>query len=245
MIYRSILTNEGKSQLDKAIANGSTVNWNKFGVGDGNGTYIDPLPIMTDLVNRKWIGNLVGVYISDYNPGQVTFNGVIPQSVSGFTIREVGIFDENENLVAVSRCNFIELTEENETEVEIDFDLIVQDAEDITVVFEDSSFHVTRDYVDGKFNELLLKMDEKLEDYQDNKDTDYINFKKEVQESLKETDKKIEDLEDELNEQYTQKIDDLNTTIEDLNSKIEEINEILDTLSYLDDEAIRELFVNN
>lgn len=227
MIFRSILTNEGKSQLDRAIANGTVVNWNKFGVGDGNGGYIDPLPNMEDLVNRKWIGNLVGVYISDNNPGQVTFNGLIPPSVYGFTIREVGIFDENEKLVAISRSNFIELTEENQTEVEFNFDLIVQDAEDITVVFEDSSYHVTRDYVDGVLNSVLLKMEDKLLEYEDNRTDDYESFKEQVQKELDDKDRKIEELEDEL----TQKID--------------EINELLDTLSYLDETAIRELFNNN
>lgn len=226
MIYRSILTNEGKSQLDQAIANGTTVNWNKFGVGDGNGSYIDPVPEMTDLVNRQWIGNLVGSFISDNNPGQVTFNGVLPPTVYGFTLREVGIFDENEKLVAVSRCNFIELTADNETEIEINFDLIVQDAEDITVIFEDSSFHVTRDYVDGLFNSILIKVDEKFEDLDFDSDKDYEEFKEEVQEALKEKDQKIEELEDELTQ------------------KIKEINDVLDTLSYLDDDAIRAMFTS-
>lgn len=250
MIYRSILTNEGKRQLDQAIATGSQVNWNRFAVGDGGGSFIDPLPTMTDLVNRQWSGDVTGVFISDYDPGQVTFNGVIPTSVTGFTIREVGILDSNDTLVAISRSNFIELNSDNETEIEINFDLIVRDAEEITVVFEDSTHGVTKDYVDGLFNSAKLYTDKEIEKLKSSQEdstkaleTSLSEITKQVQENKESTTERINELNKKLEEEKLDKetrMSELETSFGDLqtstNNKLESFSSTLeDSVSSFED----------
>lgn len=101
--FYSILTNVGKAKLANSAALGNKVNFSKLKLGDGNGNYYNPSENQTELINKVWEGNIGNVKIDDENSNWVIIETVIPATDGGFYIREGGIFDEEGDLIAISK----------------------------------------------------------------------------------------------------------------------------------------------
>lgn len=145
---RSTLTDLGKREIKEAIANETTVRWRKIAVGDGGGDEIIPSTNMIQLVNQTWVGNLSSRDIDPQDPQRVIFHATIPNQITGFTIREVGILNENDELMAVSRSNVIdkEMGQASGGYIDVDlyFSVIVQDARCIEIIPEQNVETATR-----------------------------------------------------------------------------------------------------
>lgn len=70
-------------------------------VGDGGGAGNSVSPTMSELINETWRGEASAPIRDPNNPSLLTFEATIPADVGGFTIREVGLYDELGQLVAV------------------------------------------------------------------------------------------------------------------------------------------------
>ncbi|MDR1398091.1 MAG: phage tail protein, partial [Desulfarculales bacterium] len=70
-------------------------------VGDGNGSLPVVEPSQTELLNEVWRGPVNGVTVNPDDPTDVLVDAVIPNNVGGFFIREWGIFDADNKLIAV------------------------------------------------------------------------------------------------------------------------------------------------
>lgn len=101
MAYSTILTDTGQQILANAEATNTKVDFAYIAVGDGNGVEPTPDPTQTTLVNEVWRGNVNNIYIDPDNPSWIVIEGIIPASDGGFWIREIGVFDSNNNLVLV------------------------------------------------------------------------------------------------------------------------------------------------
>lgn len=101
--YGTLVTDVGVQLITAAIMQGAKVNITHLAVGDGNGAYYQPLPSMTKLKNEKWRGEVNSVLVSEQSPNMIDIVAVVPSSVGGWTIREMSVFDEAENMIAV--CN--------------------------------------------------------------------------------------------------------------------------------------------
>ena len=101
--FYTILTQIGKAQIANASALGTKVEFKYFALGDGNGNYYNPTENQTELVNEVWRGQIGQVVIDEENPNWIVLETVIPASVGGFNIREAGVFDENNNLLAIGK----------------------------------------------------------------------------------------------------------------------------------------------
>lgn len=100
MAYETILTNVGLQKIASATPE-HQLKINRIAVGDGNGGYSPLDPDMTELVNEVWRGP-ASAPIRDRNDATVIiFEGQIPANVGGFFIREVGIFDDAGDLIAI------------------------------------------------------------------------------------------------------------------------------------------------
>lgn len=106
--YGTLVTDIGHEKIAEALQSGTTVNWNQIAVGDGNGSYYKPSVEQKELVNECWRGSLLDKNILGDNNNQVEFHGVIPSDVGGFYIREIGIFDDEDNLVVIGNYPEIE-----------------------------------------------------------------------------------------------------------------------------------------
>ncbi len=102
--FYSILTNIGKAKVANSIGLGTKVNFSKMKVGDGGGSYYEPTEGQTDLKNVVWEGNINHVTVDEKNPNWIHIEVMIPSTIGGFTIREYGAFDDENNLIGICKC---------------------------------------------------------------------------------------------------------------------------------------------
>ena len=101
MAFYTILTDIGKAKLANATALGSSVSLSEIAVGDGNGVATSPTTTDTTLVNEVWRAALNNISVDATNTNWIVAEGYIPATDGGFTIREVGLFDVDGDLIAV------------------------------------------------------------------------------------------------------------------------------------------------
>ncbi|NEZ47951.1 phage tail protein, partial [Clostridium niameyense] len=101
--FYTLLTDVGKAKIANATALQTKVNFTKLLVGDSNGSYYEPTQDQTKLKNKVWEGGIGNISIDKDNPNWIVLESVIPSNVGGFTIREVGITDEEGDLVIIAK----------------------------------------------------------------------------------------------------------------------------------------------
>ncbi len=101
MAYNSIHTRYGLTRTAQAEASGVPINLTHIAVGDGNGNPTVPDELQTQLVRERYRAAVNRVYPHPDEPGRFTAELVIPASVGGFVIREVGVIDADGGLYVV------------------------------------------------------------------------------------------------------------------------------------------------
>lgn len=101
--YITIVTDRGKEKIAAAALVGQKVNIVTAAVGDGGGAYYMPTPDQNELRGEKWRGDIATKRINEDSPNMIDVKVVVPRDVGGFTVREMGIFDDEGDLIAV--CN--------------------------------------------------------------------------------------------------------------------------------------------
>jgi hypothetical protein len=99
--YYTLVTDVGLAKLANAASLNKKVAITTVAVGDGGGNPVTPSSSMTSLVNQVWSGPVTRYETDPNNPTQLVIEGYIPADVGGWTIREVGIFDADGDLIAV------------------------------------------------------------------------------------------------------------------------------------------------
>lgn len=102
--YYSILTEHGTLAFAKAVGNKTPLPITHMAVGDGNGSNTTPNATQTALVHEVYRAEISSISVDPRNNKQAVFELVIPENVGGFHIREMGIFDNQNKLVAVANC---------------------------------------------------------------------------------------------------------------------------------------------
>ena len=73
-------------------------------MGDGNGQAVTPTASATALVHQTHIAPVSAVSLDPRNNKQVIVELTIPENVGGFYIREMGVFDAQNKLIAYANC---------------------------------------------------------------------------------------------------------------------------------------------
>lgn len=102
--YGAVVTDIGNELMMNAVKNGKKVAIAEFAVGDANGEYYEPNTTMTTLKNEKWRGSINSCEISKEAKNIMNITAVCPGDVGGFTIREMAVFDTNNNMIAICNC---------------------------------------------------------------------------------------------------------------------------------------------
>ncbi|MFM4810668.1 phage tail protein, partial [Aeromonas hydrophila] len=102
--FFAILTNAGAAKLTNATALGIPLKLTSMAIGDGNGQPVTPDPTATKLVNAKRTAPLNALFVDPLNASQLVAEQIIPETVGGWWIRELGLFDEAGTLIAVANC---------------------------------------------------------------------------------------------------------------------------------------------
>ena len=101
--YYTIMTNKGLSLS-------SPITVSKVAVGDGNGSYYTPSPTQTALVRQTWSTTSGITTIPDSNdPERMVTEAVIPTGVSAMDIREIGLFSNTNELIAIAKVPLISI----------------------------------------------------------------------------------------------------------------------------------------
>ncbi|HBF4650766.1 TPA: phage tail protein [Clostridioides difficile] len=100
--YYTLLTEIGKAAIANATALGTRVDFAKIKVGDGGGSSYIPTETQTALKNVVWESTLDHVQADEKNPNWVVIQKTITGDTGSFTIREVGVFDSKDQLLAIS-----------------------------------------------------------------------------------------------------------------------------------------------
>ncbi len=101
--YSTVITTVGASMIADCLLNGKKLNITQAAAGDGDGTYYVPTVDQKSLKNERWRGEIAAVGINTVNPNMFDVKVVIADDAETFTVREVGLFDGEGNLIAI--CN--------------------------------------------------------------------------------------------------------------------------------------------
>lgn len=97
------ITTAGAALIAECILSGDMLKITEAAAGDGGGAYYEPTIEQTALINEQWRGRIASAEISPLTPNMIDVKIVIGDEVGGFTVREMGLFDESGTLIAV--CN--------------------------------------------------------------------------------------------------------------------------------------------
>lgn len=99
--FKTIITNAGLQIEEDAHASGAKIDLTQMAVGDGMGNPIVPDPAQVALARELFRAPINQLSGDQSNPGRFTAELVIPATVGGFTLREVGLFTSTGTLFAV------------------------------------------------------------------------------------------------------------------------------------------------
>ncbi len=163
--FFTILTATGKAKLAAAQTSGTPLQITQMAVGDGdNGAYYNPIESQTALKHETWRGALNNLSVDQTNPNWIVAELLIPDTVGGFYIREVGLLDSTGALIAVGK--FPEsykptLAAGSNKQLYVRMILEVSNASAVTLLVDPSVVLATRATVDQRIAEELAKLDGK------------------------------------------------------------------------------------
>ena len=145
--YTAVFTTYGTQLLAKAIANNKPLTVTHFAVGDGNGNAVTVSASQERLVNEKYRATISAVSLDQRNNKQVVFELTIPENVGGFYLREMGVFDAQNKLIAYANCpeSFKPTLASGSGKVQVmRMMLLVASSNAVTLTVDDSVIFVTR-----------------------------------------------------------------------------------------------------
>ena len=101
--YGTRITTAGSTLITNCILAGTKLKITQAAAGDGGGSYYVPSTEQTELVRELWRGPIVSAEQNATVPNMMDVKIIIDDSVGNFIVREMGLFDEDNNLIAI--CN--------------------------------------------------------------------------------------------------------------------------------------------
>ena len=162
--FLAILTAVGEAKQANAAALGTSWTFAQMGVGDANGT--DPIPsrTQTKLINERRRAPLNQVKVDPNNASVIIAEQIIPESVGGWWVRELALYDADGDMVAVANCapTYKSLLAQGSGRTQvIRINLIVSSTSNIELKIDPSVVLATREYVDLSVTDALNKLDYK------------------------------------------------------------------------------------
>lgn len=154
--YKAILTTAGAAKIAAASAGGKPLKIDRMAVGDGNGKLPTPNPAQTKLVNERHRAALNSLTVDKAAPDRLIAELVIPANVGGFWLREMGLYDADGTLIAVSNMaeSYKPKLEEGSGRTQtLRMVVIVSHTEAITLIVSGDMVMATRDFVAAAIND--------------------------------------------------------------------------------------------
>ncbi|APW01426.1 phage tail protein [Salmonella enterica] len=155
--FKTIITDYGKQRLIAAMSPGGTkLTLTQMAVGDGGGNPTNPDTTSTALVNEVWRAAVNSVSVDKTHSNIIIVELLIPAEVGGFWVREAGIYDEFNKLVAVCSLPASEkpLLEQGSGRAQtVRMTLVISDMSTINITIDSTTIIATNDYVDNSLKE--------------------------------------------------------------------------------------------
>ncbi|EBR9121089.1 phage tail protein [Salmonella enterica subsp. enterica serovar Neukoelln] len=155
--FKTIITDYGKQRLIAAMSPGGTkLTLTQMAVGDGSGNPTNPDTASTALVNEVWRAAVNSVTVDKKPPNIIIVELLIPAEVGGFWVREAGIYDEFNKLVAICSLPASEkpLLEQGSGRAQtVRMTLIVSDTSIVNITIDSTTIMATNEYVDNSLEE--------------------------------------------------------------------------------------------
>lgn len=138
-LFGTLCTDIGNAAIANSVLTGTKVNFSQIVVGDANGTPYVPTSGMTALKHQVWSGAIAEVTQDPQQANRMILHAVLPSSVGGWIMREIGVQDDAGRLIAIG--NTPELPKEVVTsgaimEMDLYIYISVVDARGVNVVID-------------------------------------------------------------------------------------------------------------
>ncbi len=188
--FFALLTAQGAAKLSNMAALGEKLEITSLAVGDGGGKSPTPSQAQTALVNEVRRAQLNSLSVDDKNDSQIIAEQIIPESVGGWWIREIGLFDADGILIAVANCpeTYKATTEEGSGRTQvIRMMLTVSSTDAVTLKVDPSVVLATRQYVDSAVIEVKTYTDNAIKKHVDtaNPHSQYLLIENALKELIK------------------------------------------------------------
>ncbi|EAA4491097.1 phage tail protein, partial [Salmonella enterica subsp. enterica] len=155
--FKTVITDYGKQRLVAAMSPGGTkLTLTQMAVGDGGGNPTNPDTTSTALVNEAWRAAVNSVTVDKSHQNTIIVELLIPAEVGGFWVREAGIYDEFNKLVAICSLPASEkpLLEQGSGRAQtVRMTLVISDLSTINITIDSTTIIATNDYVDNSLKE--------------------------------------------------------------------------------------------
>ncbi|EEG2882291.1 phage tail protein [Salmonella enterica subsp. enterica] len=155
--FKTVITDYGKQRLVAAMSPGGTkLTLTQMAVGDGGGNSTNPDTTSTALVNEVWRAAVNSVTVDKSHQNTIIVELLIPAEVGGFWVREAGIYDEFNKLVAICSLPASEkpLLEQGSGRAQtVRMTLVISDLSTINITIDSTTIIATNDYVDNSLKE--------------------------------------------------------------------------------------------
>ncbi len=155
--FKTVITDTGAKKLAQAAApDGKPVRLTHMAVGDGGGTLPTPDSKQTRLVHEVWRHTVNRVILDATHQNRIIAELLIPPETGGFWIREIGVFDENGDLIAVGNTaeSYKPIVAEGSGRAQTFRTILtVSSTATVALTVDNTMVMATVDYVDDKLKE--------------------------------------------------------------------------------------------
>ena len=171
--YYTIVTDLGTELIAQAAQKEQKVNIVHIAAGDGDGAFYNPTSDMTTLKREIWRGAILNYEVDALAKNVIKVSGIIPKDVGSFVLREMALFDDNNNMIAI--CNAPDLLkavlEEGAlTEAVVYMRIAVTNSEAVNITINGSAVFATQEELEAH------KSDENAHQELFDKKVDKTNF---------------------------------------------------------------------
>jgi phage-related tail fiber protein len=163
-IYKVILTAVGEAKLANAAALNVPLQISRMAVGDGAGNLPEPDRLQPALLGEKYRADLNSLTPDPLNASQIIAELVIPESIGGWWMREMALYDADGNMIAVSNCppSYKPVVAEGSGKTQVmRMVLIVSSTSAVQLKIDPSVVLATRDFVTTTVAAALARLDGK------------------------------------------------------------------------------------
>jgi len=166
--FLPILTDIGRAKMIAAVALGETLQFTSMALGDGGGAPVTVNPAQTALVHEVYRANLSMLTKDPVNANRLEATLVVPSDVGGWTIHEVGIFDNLGDLVAIAPFPATykpQVAEGSARELGIRFVLEMANRDVVQLIIDPTIVLATQEWVEARIRSgvepgVLVRLDE-------------------------------------------------------------------------------------